>query len=136
MPHGWTTPTIHVIGFVVENHIVAANSPNVSEDTVSALAVVAIHDRGIHAAAIRIKHAVGGEFSSAPLEISQPLAYSGPSDYRYDALRNAIEDAYRQAIAERLAAYGYDGGFVQTQGWIPANRLYPIKPPQPLIDQS
>lgn len=133
MSVGWTTPTIHVIGFVVENHIIAGDSPNVTEDFVSALAVVAIHDHGIHGAAIRIKHAVGGDFASTPLDIDHPVGYTGPGDYRYDALRQALEDAYRQAIVERLEAYGYQGGFVQTQGWVPSNRLYPIKPTRAIV---
>jgi hypothetical protein len=55
-----------------------------------------------------IKHPVGGDFETMPLEVSWPVGYGGPLDY--EAFRAGIEAYYRSLVGSSGSGRHVEGG--------------------------
>jgi len=61
-----------------------------------------------------VKHPVGSDFNSAPLEVSDPIGYDGPI-INFNALRDEVENYYREQVGEQGRVFNIDPSATATQ---------------------
>src|SRR5437016_14532233 len=82
----------------IQSVLQEAQERGTSSEFAVALVVFFVESDGrCYAGCSRVKQTVGASYDQAPLEISAPLAYQGPT-IEFSRLHPLIENAYREAI--------------------------------------